>query len=57
MEALAPFGDALRIGSTPEIILIAVGSDDALPSVATNITASPLLRSEIESAGMRLSIC
>jgi hypothetical protein len=57
VEALVPAGAALRIGSTPANNVIAVGPEEALPSVATSITASPLFKSLTATAGMRLSIC
>jgi len=57
VEALVPAGAAVRIGSTPASNVIAVGPEAALPSVATSITASPLLKSLTETAGMRLNIC
>jgi hypothetical protein len=57
VAALVPAGAALRIGSTPESRVIAVGSDFALPGVATSMTASPLFNSDIDSEGMRASIC
>src|SRR5207245_1750027 len=57
VTALVPGGAALKIGSTPASIVIAVGPALELPSVATSITASPLFRSAIVTAGMRLNIC
>src|SRR5579864_4754044 len=57
IAAPAPAGAALRIGSTPEISLMAVGTEDEVPSVVTTITASPLFKSETEIPGIRLSIC
>src|SRR5581483_8144295 len=57
MEAARPLGDAERIASTPVSKVIIVGSELAVPSVATIITVSPLWRSARFTAGIRLSIC
>ena len=57
VAAAARLGAAVSMGSTPEISVIAVGAEVALPSVATSITASPFCRSEIATLGIRLSIC
>src|SRR5436305_9856110 len=57
VAAAAPLGTAVSIGSMPEIRVIAVGAEVALPSVATTIIASPFCRSEIDALGMRLNIC
>jgi hypothetical protein len=55
--AFVPAGAAVKIGSTPASIVITVGCEPALPSVATNTTASPLFRSDNGIAGMRANIC
>src|SRR6516164_11222381 len=57
VEARAPEGAALRIGSTPASRVMAIGAELELPWVATSMTASPLFKSLSETAGMRLSIC
>src|SRR5580692_3674862 len=57
MAACPPFGDAVRIGSTPVSSVIAVGALLADPSVATIITALPFCKSAMVTAGSRPSIC
>src|SRR5580698_5325557 len=57
IAACPPFGDAVRICSTPVNSVIAVGELVAEPSVATIMTALPFCKSAMVTAGSRLSIC
>src|SRR5579871_4796046 len=55
--ALEPFGDAVRIGSTPPSNVMAVTSPLPFPSEATTITASSFCKSARVELGIRLRIC
>jgi hypothetical protein len=55
--AWLPLGAACKIGSTPLSNVIAVPPLFAVPCVVTMSTASPLCKSAIVTAGMRLNIC